>query len=333
MGFRDIHAFNLAMLAKQAWRLIHNNGSLFYRVYKERYFPNTSFLEAELGHNPSFVWRSLLAARDIIHAGSRWTIGNGRSISVASSSWLPHSPGFLSTSSQGMKVAELIDNDSRQWDRGKLSTTFDSRTCNTILALPLNNLNSQDKLIWKENRAQKFTVCSAYQVALRLLHPNQAEHSLGQAHGSTWRKIWKLNVPPKVRNFLWRACSGCLPTRENLHKKRVRVDEKCEVCCHHFETICHVLWECPFARNIWSLFRGTLQKCSNETEDFFLLFIMLQRKLDQRDLERWAITTWSIWNARNRFYFEHVQAHPKAMFDSAMGLLEEYQRLNAEQRV
>ena len=52
MGFRDLHAFNLAMLAKQAWRLIHNNGSLFYRVYKARYFPNTSFLEAELGHNP-----------------------------------------------------------------------------------------------------------------------------------------------------------------------------------------------------------------------------------------------------------------------------------------
>ena len=66
LGFRDLQAFNLAMLAKQAWCLIHNNGSLFYRVYKARYFPNTSFLDAELGNNPSFVWRSLLAARVII---------------------------------------------------------------------------------------------------------------------------------------------------------------------------------------------------------------------------------------------------------------------------
>ena len=83
MGFKELHAFNLAMLTKQAWRLIHNNGSLFYRVYKARYFPNTSFLDAELGNNPSFVWRSLLAARDIIQAGSRWTIGDGRNVLVA----------------------------------------------------------------------------------------------------------------------------------------------------------------------------------------------------------------------------------------------------------
>ena len=34
MGFWDIHAFNLALLAKQTWRLIHQNHSLFFRVYK-----------------------------------------------------------------------------------------------------------------------------------------------------------------------------------------------------------------------------------------------------------------------------------------------------------
>ena len=66
MGFRDVSAFNLAMLTKQAWRLIRNNQSLFYRVYKVGYFPNYNFMMAELGPNPSFVWRSLLVARDVI---------------------------------------------------------------------------------------------------------------------------------------------------------------------------------------------------------------------------------------------------------------------------
>lgn len=55
MGFEDIQAFNLALLAKQAWRLIHNTHSLFYREYKSRYFPNCSFMDANFGNNPSFV--------------------------------------------------------------------------------------------------------------------------------------------------------------------------------------------------------------------------------------------------------------------------------------
>ena len=66
MGFQDIHAFNLAMLAKQAWHLIHEMHSLFYHVYKARYFPSGSFLDAKLGANPSMVWRSLLQAQDVI---------------------------------------------------------------------------------------------------------------------------------------------------------------------------------------------------------------------------------------------------------------------------
>ena len=95
MGFRDVSAFNLAMLAKQAWRLIHNNQSLFYRVYKARYFPNCSFMTAELGPNPSFVWRSLLVARDVIREGSTWKVGDGRNIGVLSHKWLQNEPDFL----------------------------------------------------------------------------------------------------------------------------------------------------------------------------------------------------------------------------------------------
>nr|XP_023892530.1 uncharacterized protein LOC112004511 [Quercus suber] len=177
MGFRDVSTFNLAMLAKQAWRLIHNSHSLFYRVYKARYFPNCNFMLAELGPNPSYVWRSLLAARDVIREGSIWKVGDGRNIGMISHKWLQNEPVFLNEPDEQMHVSDLINHDTRQWDRGKLVATFTQSTCKEILALPLNHLDSQDNLTWTANKTQKFSVKSAYRVALKLKYGDGAEHS------------------------------------------------------------------------------------------------------------------------------------------------------------
>lgn len=55
LGFRSLRDFNLAMLSKQSWRLINNPNSLAARILKARYYPGSSFLEANLGTNPSFI--------------------------------------------------------------------------------------------------------------------------------------------------------------------------------------------------------------------------------------------------------------------------------------
>jgi len=55
MGFKDLAAFNVAMLGKQGWQLQTNADSLVSRIFKAQYYPNSSYLDAKLGHNPSFV--------------------------------------------------------------------------------------------------------------------------------------------------------------------------------------------------------------------------------------------------------------------------------------
>ena len=89
------------------------------------------------------------------------------------------------------------------------------------------------------------------------------------------------------------------------------MDERCELCCQQLETCAHLLWECPFARNVWAMVRGRVQKCSNEVQDFFHLFQMLGRKLTKEEMEKWATLSWAIWNARNKLYFEKIQTHPR----------------------
>ena len=142
-----------------------------------------------------------------------------------------------------------------------------------------------------------------------------------------WNKSLVLNVPPKVHTFIWRACSNCLPTRDNLHRRRVKITPHCEICQYRSETVSHILWECPLARNVWALFKGRTQKYSNTASDFFTLFRQMQLKLDQQELEEWVVTAWAIWNVRNRLSFEHFQTHPKVILKLASSLVDEYQCL------
>ena len=158
MGFRDIYAFNLALLTKQAWRLIHQNHSLFFQVYKAQYFPNCSFMEAELGNNPSYVWQSLLAARDILKEGAQWMVGDGQSIRMSAHRWLSHKPFFLRELQHNLMVKDLIDVHTFQWDREKIHDlfVFAHRTRMEILSIPLQSNPTRDILVWKENKSHSF---------------------------------------------------------------------------------------------------------------------------------------------------------------------------------
>ncbi|XP_074346400.1 uncharacterized protein LOC141685182 [Apium graveolens] len=88
MGFKNIRDFNLTMLERQGWRLVQFENSLIGRVFKEIYYPNGNFLSAQLGRNPSYVWRSILEAQTLLKRGARWRIRDGCNIYVLEQHWL-----------------------------------------------------------------------------------------------------------------------------------------------------------------------------------------------------------------------------------------------------
>ena len=81
MGFKELAKFNDAMLARQVWRLVKDQNSLFYRVFKAKYFPRGSVFEASVATG-SFAWQSILKARKVVSLGMRWRLGDGRSIKI-----------------------------------------------------------------------------------------------------------------------------------------------------------------------------------------------------------------------------------------------------------
>lgn len=116
MGFRDLHSFNKALLAKQAWRLVNNPNSLLYRLYKGRYFHSTTFLQSSNITQSSYGWKSIQAGKELIQKGMRTLIADGRLTSVWYDRWLPSLPPRClqyPTTNPDMKVSDLMNNDQR----------------------------------------------------------------------------------------------------------------------------------------------------------------------------------------------------------------------------
>ena len=104
-------------------------------------------MDAELGSNPSYVWRSLLAAREIIWEGSSWRMGDGNTIGVTTYKWFSHRPIFLAEQQMGLKVKNLIGSNTMHWDREKILVSLHTRH-EWNLCLSLCNKIQQVGMYW-----------------------------------------------------------------------------------------------------------------------------------------------------------------------------------------
>lgn len=114
MGCKQLIHFNIALLTKQGWRLQTNQNSLVYWVLKERYFPRCEFIEASLSNNPSYSWRSIMFAQNLVKEGAQWRVVNGSNICFWGDIWLPSYSTYKVASPrlflhQEIRVSELID--------------------------------------------------------------------------------------------------------------------------------------------------------------------------------------------------------------------------------
>ena len=259
MGFKQFKQFNLAMLAKQGWRVQTGTGSLLYRVFKSKYFLNCEFVDASLGRNPSFAWRSIMAAQALVQKGRRWQVGNDRSIMFWKDKWLP-SPFTYEVISpvnnipEDSRVVELIDEEKGAWKTDLVCNVFLPHEVNLICGIALCANMLEDKQVWALTNNGFFSVRSAYKLVIELRSDAQVGiRSDGSHLRRFWRTIWSCNIPHKICHFAWRACRDVLPTEGNLARRKVLSNSCCDECKLAEETLGHLFWSCQRAREIWWL--------------------------------------------------------------------------------
>ncbi|XP_062100971.1 uncharacterized protein LOC133806889 [Humulus lupulus] len=112
-----------------------------------------------------------------------------------------------------------------------------------------------------------------------------------------FEEIVELKSPPKVKNLLWRAVSGCLPTNMKLRSKHVHVLTLFPQCNQGPETIIHNLVNCTFVQACWlkaemagvGTADGSLVGCLQS------VFV----RMNKEEVELIAVLCWKVWKVRN----------------------------------
>jgi len=320
LGFRDLAKFNDALLAKQAWRLIQHPDSLFARVMKARYYREDSILEAKARKQQSYEWASILSGIALLKKGTKYTIGDGKTIRLGIDNVVDSYPPRPLHTSERYKGAYLDTlfrfNDTYTfWDDSKILQYVNPSDHDFIQRCYLSTTQKPNTLTWGYNFTGDYMVRSGYWL---LTHdPLTTTPPVDRPHGSTElkNKIWKLPIMPKLKHFIWRALAKALATKERFTKRGMRINPTCPRCHRTNESINHALFTCPFAIMAWRLADNTLFQRLQVSDNFennisnSLDFIQGTNVTDlQKLLPFWLL--WRIWKAGNNVVFNNFRESP-----------------------
>jgi ribonuclease HI len=280
-------------MVEQSWNLLIEPHSLVAQIYKSRYFPDSDFQSASLGTNPSFIWRSIMATHDFLTSNIGIRLGTGVNINIWNHAWIPDSLNpYVETNpvSYLQHVDSLIVN--KQWNISLITDVFSVRDRDLILSLPISKFDIEDKIYWRWGKLGQFSVKSAYHRLMVINNCNTMPCI------TNWKWLWAMSIPPKIKNFIWRSLSFCLPTLCNLSDRMPDVDVTCPLCTLHSEDDIHALVNCPAVQQVWRYSRFKFDFVSDIT--FTAWWNSKVCSLSKSDMEEIAMVLWQIWSNRNK---------------------------------
>jgi hypothetical protein len=238
-------------------------------------------------------------------------VGTGESIEAWADPWIPRGttrrPRTLNGLDEPIQVADLIDQESGQWDEDLIRFVFVQEDADEILSIPIRE-HMEDSVAWHFDNKGVFSIKSAYRLGVSLRDSKQdrdaSSSSSTDAVSSLWKNIWSLKLPSKVKIFTWRLCHNSLPTRMNIKRKRVELDTVCPMCNRADEDGGHLFLKCKKVKPLWRCLllediRLLLQSAPNP---MVMMDMLCALPKDKQTLT--IILMWDWWSTRNKLNAE-----------------------------
>ena len=193
-----------------------------------------------LGPHPSQIWRAILDGRDVLAQGVIRRVGDGASTRIWDHNWIPRDsykrPIASLFTAPPLMVADLIDTTTASWREELIRAVFAAFDAEAILKIPLCTRRITDFWSWGEEPRGNFSVGSAYHMLVRTKYDREGwleereEPSSSEGDSSEWRAIWKVDVPSKIKVFLWRLARHSIPSSDVLHRRNMATTGACRLC-------------------------------------------------------------------------------------------------------
>ena len=184
---------------------------------------------------------------------------------------------------------------------------------NRILQIPLNNQSFSDFIAWSGTSHGRYSVRSGYHMQWRHQFGSRADQLAlpgSSANNPVWKILWKLKIPSKVKIFIWRALHGITPLKCILINRHIGTSGECPICHQGAEDVCHLLFVCPTARDLWTSL-GLLEVIDESGQEDRFGSVILEILLRNHDntieglegiglKETISIACWYLWWLRRR---------------------------------
>ncbi|GKV16991.1 hypothetical protein SLEP1_g27551 [Rubroshorea leprosula] len=328
LGVSDLRRKNWALLGKWWFRFGDGVESLWKRIVKEKYYGG-KWEEVDItafgNRRMSKLWRDIIniggrsmKLSNILVEGFKWEVGEGNRVSFWSNPWV----GNKTLRVEYPRLYELSTNkeckisDIGVWEGDKWCWKMEWRRERIG-----REKDEEEKL---REGLERIQLKKSVQDCWRWIHDSEGRYGVKNAYDflaptecvldEHWSKlIWCKLVPSKVSFFGWRLCLDRLPTKWNIRKRGVPLQEeelKCVLCKDKVEEINHLFNMCKEVWIFWvevMQWWGMVTVMPNNVLSVADIFVNDLGRLIGKEMGAciFLVAAWYLWYWRNGEVFQN----------------------------